>query len=81
MPLEHLLYRSNFYFVVGGAEIYTAMLPYARIVEETIIQAACDGDAFFPELGSDWDCLSRSDWFPADAKNQYPYQFVRWERG
>ena len=37
-------------FVVGGAEIYRAMLPLARRIVVTEIKHHFDGDAFFPEL-------------------------------
>lgn len=37
-------------FVIGGAEIYAAMLPLARRVVVTEIRQNFDGDAFFPAL-------------------------------
>lgn len=37
-------------FVIGGAEIYAAMLPLARRVVVTEIRHNFDGDAFFPAL-------------------------------
>ena len=42
--------RSDEVFVIGGAEIYAAMLPLARRIVVTEIRQNFDGDAFFPTL-------------------------------
>jgi len=35
-------------FVIGGAEIYAAALPYTDVLDLTLIDADADADAFFP---------------------------------
>ncbi len=42
--------RASEVFVIGGAEIYRAMLPLARRIIVTEIKHHFDGDAFFPAL-------------------------------
>lgn len=66
--------------VIGGAQLYTQALPIASKLYLTEIDAAIDGDTFFPEVDwSIWREVER-DRYPADARNAYPYQFVTWER-
>lgn len=40
-------------FVIGGAQIYAAFLPFASAIHVTKIDADFVGDAFFPELSAD----------------------------
>jgi dihydrofolate reductase len=51
-PLSPTLSRESpgEVFVIGGAEIYRAMLPLARRIVVTEIRHHFDGDAFFPGL-------------------------------
>ena len=37
-------------FVIGGANVYRQMLPYATNLYLTEIDAAADADAFFPDF-------------------------------
>lgn len=41
-------------WIMGGAGVYTAFLPYADLVVRTEIELAVDGDTFAPELGEGW---------------------------
>ncbi|HXH72555.1 MAG TPA: type 3 dihydrofolate reductase [Mariprofundaceae bacterium] len=66
--------------VIGGAEIYAALLPRADRLYVTEIHAAFEGDAWFP-------AFERSSWretfreaHAADEKNPYAYDFVILER-
>ncbi len=43
------------FWVIGGAGVYAAFLPYADLVVRTEIDLAVDGDTFAPELGPEWD--------------------------
>ncbi len=47
--------RDGELFVIGGQQIYEALLPYTDVVYVTEVQAVVDGDAFFPELGDEWE--------------------------
>lgn len=66
--------------VIGGAEIYSMALPLAERLYFTEIDAAFDGDAWFPAFDATaWHEVfcERHD---ADEKNAYPYRFRILER-
>ena len=46
-------------WVIGGADIYAQSLPLAVEAVVTEIDAAFEGDAFAPSLGSDWREVAR----------------------
>ena len=66
--------------VVGGAEIYRFVLPFARRIYLTHVHADVPGDITFPEFDStqwaDVECSSH----PADEEHAYPLTFVTLER-
>ena len=62
--------------VVGGADLYTLMLPLADRLYMTLVHAKVDGDTRFPEIDlSQWNEIERVK-YPADEKNRVPYSFV-----
>lgn len=66
--------------VIGGAALYQAMLPLAQRIHLTEIDAAIDGDTFFPEIQTDcWREVARRK-RPRDARNPYDLDFVELER-
>nr|WP_270182078.1 dihydrofolate reductase [Alkalihalobacillus sp. CinArs1] len=68
------------WFVIGGAEIYRQLLPYADRLYITEIHNEFQGDAYFTDLKSeDWVEKSR-DINKKDEKNPYDYDFVIYER-
>ena len=78
--LDDVLKPDADLMVVGGAQLYRLMLPHCDTILRTEIQAEIEGDTFFPELSSDeWREVSREP-HPADAHNQYAYDFVVLER-
>lgn len=67
-------------FVIGGAEVFRQCLPLTDKLYVTEVQAAVDGDVFFPEVdGAEWDETAREE-HQADEKNLYAYDFVIYER-
>lgn len=64
-------------WVMGGAQIYAQALPLAQAVEVTEIGRDYEGDAYAPELGAEWQPVSRSEHVSAKG---LPYSFVRFER-
>lgn len=64
----------------GGTEIYRQMLPLAERLELTLVKAAPQGDARFP----DWDRSAFVETFreehPADADNEHAFGFARFQR-
>ena len=67
-------------FVIGGAEIYRAMLPAAQRLVVTEIRQAFDGDAFFPPIGADvWLEVARAAQ-PKAGKSEVDFDFVEYKR-
>jgi dihydrofolate reductase len=65
---------------IGGAEIYRLVLPLARRIYLTHVQADVPGDTFFPAFDpSQWADLECS-MHPADDEHAYPLTFVTLER-
>jgi dihydrofolate reductase len=67
-------------FVIGGGELYAAALPRADRLYLTRVLATVEGDACFPTYEeSQWRLLS-SEYFSADAKNEFPHNYEVYER-
>lgn len=67
-------------FVIGGAQIFNAILPSAGRIYLTRIHHDFDGDAFFPEISENEWRLQSSRFCSADEKNRYDHTFQVWER-
>ena len=66
--------------VMGGASLYTQLLPQADKLYLTRVHANLEGDTWFPDWHeSDWLEISREDYL-ADDKNEYDYSFVVYEK-
>ncbi len=66
--------------VIGGAELYSAMLDQARRLYLTLIDASFPGDTHFPPWDpAQWRETAREA-HGADAENPHPYAFVTLER-
>lgn len=67
--------------VIGGGEIFAMALPIATHMHLTWVDAAIAGaDAFFPHFDpAQWRETSREA-HSADARNQYPFEFVDYVR-
>jgi dihydrofolate reductase len=66
--------------VIGGAELYRALLPAAAVMHLTEVHADVDGDVRFPDWNrGEWRETWRED-HAADEKHAHPYSFVRLER-
>lgn len=65
-------------YVIGGAELYRQLLPWADRLELTEIDATFDGDAFFPAIDRrQWREVKREPGVGADGLR---YAFVTYER-
>ncbi|MBW4080451.1 dihydrofolate reductase [Paenibacillus sp. S150] len=66
--------------VIGGAEIYKMMLPYAGKLMVTRIEQDIEGDTKFPEVNwGEWREISSIQGI-RDEKNPYDYRFFVYER-
>jgi dihydrofolate reductase len=67
-------------FIIGGAEIFRAALPFADRIYLTLVHGKFEGDAFFPDLNYDeWKLVSNYD-HEVDERNDYALSFQVWER-
>lgn len=60
-------------FVAGGASVYEQFLPHADRMVLTELDAAFDGDVYFPE----WE---REEWIEVDRDEREELAFVEYER-
>lgn len=67
--------------VVGGAEIYALALPHADRLHLTEVEAAPEGDVHFPAFDRSAFHESLRERHPAGERDEFPFQFVDWERG
>jgi len=66
-------------FIIGGAEIYKQTITICHKIYLTRIHQSFDGDAFFPNLTTDWKLVHQEN-VSADEKNKYPFTFQTWQR-
>jgi dihydrofolate reductase len=66
--------------VIGGGEIYKTLFDKANRIYMTRVEAAPEGDTFFPAITQgQWHLVSQKN-HEADEKNAYNYSFQVWER-
>ncbi len=66
--------------VIGGAEIYKALLPFVDTLILTLVDSEVEGgDTFFPEIGDEWkvEVLSVHE---KDDKNEFPFKILKYTR-
>lgn len=67
-------------FIIGGAEIYSAFLPYTQKLYITYIDHEFEGDTYFPEINyGEWRMVSRTPG-PKNEKISFNYYFEVHER-
>jgi dihydrofolate reductase len=67
-------------FVIGGASVYAAFMPFADRLLITHIDADVDGDTAFPRIDpTRWRCVGESA-DTVDAANPLPHRFAEYER-
>ena len=73
--------NSEEVFIIGGASVYRAAMPFADRLCLTIVNDRPEkADAFFPEFDpNDWS-VTLDEPHPADERHAYPYRFVNYER-
>lgn len=66
--------------VIGGAQLYQAMLAHACRLYLTLIEASFTGDTHFPHWAPEEWLETAREVHPADAENPYPFTFLTLER-
>lgn len=72
--------RRKELWVIGGGQIFAALLPYAEKMYLTRLETTLPGDTFFPRYQEDkWRVVSEQS-FAADERNPFDYTFLELER-
>ncbi|MEO8962581.1 MAG: dihydrofolate reductase [Ginsengibacter sp.] len=67
-------------FIIGGGEIFKQTIAIVDRIYLTRVHTTVAGDTSYPEINqTQWE-LIKSDSFPVDEKNNYPYTFEVWEK-
>ncbi len=66
--------------VIGGAELYRQTLPLAQRIYLTEVDAALQGDTYFPALDPQAWREVACETHPADERHPYAYRFKQLER-
>lgn len=67
-------------FILGGARVFEAALPFTDRLELTRVHATVPGDAFFPKVNfSEWRLVGQED-HPADHRHTFPFSFLTYDR-
>lgn len=65
-------------FVIGGAMVYTLLMPYCKKLYITHIDKAFDADRFLPEIkAEEWRAIEESE---AMEEEGIPFRYVTYER-
>lgn len=76
----HALQDCPEVMLIGGAQLFSQLLPKLTHLELTTIHHQFMGDTFFPELDfTQWQEITRET-HPADAENPYSYTFLSYEK-
>lgn len=79
MPSALALARYPVYFI-GGSRVYLEALNHADIIYATEVKHTFDdADTFFPEIGPEWQEVSRTH-HKADDSNAYDFDFVEYRK-
>jgi dihydrofolate reductase len=68
--VDEVLAAGGDVWVIGGAGVYEAFLPYADLIVRTEIDLSVPGDTFAPVLGDDWTARP-GDWQITDSAPRY----------
>jgi dihydrofolate reductase len=69
--VEELLRVHDDFWVMGGAAVYTALLPHAGHIVRTRIDLEVTGDTFAPRLGPEWQLTAGAETRTSDTGVQY----------
>lgn len=68
------------HFIIGGAKIYSLLLPYAEKMYITKINENFEGDVYFPSINEDeWKEVFKEKG-KRNEKNDFDYEYINYER-
>ena len=80
LEIKEYIDDKNENFVIGGAMIYSLLMPHVNKMYVTEINQDFEGDTFFPKINLDvWEETKREKGIQ-DEQNKFDYDFVTYER-
>lgn len=74
--LKPLITAPEEYFIIGGGEIYSLLLPFTNKMYVTEVHKSFDAHAYFPHFEKDeWEVIDRSE-EQVDEKSGLKYSYV-----
>ncbi|MDT0641474.1 dihydrofolate reductase [Zunongwangia sp. F363] len=67
-------------FIIGGGEIYKMAIDKAEKIELTRVHGTFDADTFFPKINEEEWKVSSEEFHEKDAKHQYSFTYITYER-
>ena len=68
------------FFVIGGGDIFTTLMPYAKKMYITLIHDFFEGDTYFPKYNrNEWDIIEKQEGI-MDERNVYKHTFLTLSR-
>lgn len=78
--LKNFVDDENQHFIIGGAQVYNLLMPFAKKLYITKINESFEGDAFFPQIDENqWTIVDKKSG-TVDEKNKYPHDFYIYEK-
>lgn len=79
---EEIINRSKTeeIWVLGGAEVFNHLMPFAKTIYLTEINETFPADTFMPKINKENWRLTETESHKKDANNPYDYIFSRYER-
>lgn len=78
--LKDFVDDENQHFIIGGAQIYNLLMPFAKKLYITKIYESFEGDAFFPQIDEkQWTIVDKKSG-TVDEKNKYPHEFYAYDK-
>lgn len=63
-------------YVIGGGEIYKETLPFADVLDLTLVESDAEGDVFFPPYEKSFTCVKEGE--RQTSKDGTVFQFTLW---
>ena len=67
-------------FIIGGGEIFKQTISMVGRIYLTRVHTVVEGDTTYPAFDTSQWKIIKSESFPADEKNNYPYTFEVWQK-
>lgn len=67
-------------FIIGGGELFKETMDRVDRIYLTRVHTEIEGDTYYPEFNKIQWKLIKSQFFPANERNNFPYTFQVWDK-